>query len=223
MAGDVLVLKRFANATERAELPGRNRRVEGRIRRDHHHHGFAIEFQNLFQRAQPADARHRNVQQNCVIRPIADSRQALFARLRQVHTIAVLRQQALQHVAHHFFVVHNQNVSFFRHTRIVMSHNPACQVHGTSRHQSRKILRPPFSATCDRAFVATLLNRANHVDFYPMVRICILRICILTILTFRQIISTPDRKSVNSFISLISSRSFLFLYFRKISRSCPGK
>src|SRR5262245_17114241 len=106
-AQDDRVFKRLADAPECAHLPGGDGRVERRICRDHYHYGFAVELQQLFERPQPADARHRDVEQHSVIGPLAEARQPLFAGLGQINAIAVLREKTLQNVAHYFFIIYN--------------------------------------------------------------------------------------------------------------------
>ena len=104
----MFVLKRLANAAERAFLPGSDRGVEGRVRGDHHDHRFSIELQKFFQRPQAADARHRHVKQHYVIRATRVSVQSFFAGLGQIDAIALRRKQRLEHVAHDLFVVDDQ-------------------------------------------------------------------------------------------------------------------
>ena len=104
----MFVLKRLANAAERAFLPGSDRGVEGRVRGDHHDHRFSIELQKFFQRPQTAYARHRHVEQHYVVRTTRIGVQAFFAGLGQVDAIALRRKQRLEHVAHDLFVVDDQ-------------------------------------------------------------------------------------------------------------------
>src|SRR5206468_499214 len=105
---DVLVLKRLANATKRTLLPGSDRRVESRVSGYHYHHRLCIELQKLFQRAQTADAQHRHIEQDRVIRTLGVRVQSFFAGLCQIDAIALRGQQGLEDITHDLLIVDDQ-------------------------------------------------------------------------------------------------------------------
>ncbi len=106
---DVFVLKRLANAVESALLPGGNRCVEGCVRRNHYDHRLCIEFQELFQRAQTANSRHRHVEQHRVVRTLGVRVQSFFAGLREIDAIALRRKQRLEDITHDLLIVNDQH------------------------------------------------------------------------------------------------------------------
>jgi hypothetical protein len=114
----LLVLKRLADAAERAAFPGGNRRVERGISRDHRDDGLGVDFQNLFERTQPPHARHRHIQEHNIVSAPPVSLQTLFARLRQVNPIPFRRKQRLQYIAHDLLVVDDEYRTLFCHRTI---------------------------------------------------------------------------------------------------------
>ena len=106
---NLFVLERLPNATERAFLPGCDRRVESRIGSNHDDYGIGIEFQKLFERAQAANTRHRHVKQHRVIGTLAVRIQSLLARLGEIYAIAFGREQRLEHVAHDLLVIDDEH------------------------------------------------------------------------------------------------------------------
>ena len=112
---DLLVLEGLADAVERAALPRADGGVEGGVGGDDDDDGLGVGLQNLFERAQAAHARHRNVEEHHVVGAPAVTLQPLLAGLRQIDAVALGREQRLQHVAHDLLVVNDEDGTFSRH------------------------------------------------------------------------------------------------------------
>ena len=78
----MLVLKWLADTAESAFFPRGNRRIEGGVGSNHDDDRVAVKLQKLFERAQAANAGHRNVEQHDVVGPLRVCVKAIFARLR---------------------------------------------------------------------------------------------------------------------------------------------
>jgi hypothetical protein len=105
----LLVLKGLADAVERAALPRADRRVVGRVGRNHDDDGFGVALQEFFERAQAPHARHRNVEQHDIVSPPPVGFEALFAGARQINPVPFGREQRLQDIAHDFLVVDDEH------------------------------------------------------------------------------------------------------------------
>jgi hypothetical protein len=92
---DKLVLKRLADAPERATLPSGNRRIERGVSRDHQDDRFGVRLLYLFERAQAPHAGHRDIEQNYVVGLAPVTLQALFARACEIDAIPFSREQRL--------------------------------------------------------------------------------------------------------------------------------
>src|SRR5262249_55304977 len=69
-------------------------------------------LQKFFERAQSADAGHRDVEQHDVERATSISFETFFTSFGEIDAIALSGEQRLEHLAHDFFVVYDKDRSF---------------------------------------------------------------------------------------------------------------
>ena len=92
---DLLVLEGLAYAPGGSALPSADGRVERGVGRDDDDDGLRVNFENLFERAQTAHARHGNVHEHNVVCAATVALKALLAGLRQINAIAFRREKGL--------------------------------------------------------------------------------------------------------------------------------
>ena len=112
---DLLVLEGLAYAPGGPALPSADGRVEGCIGRDDDDDALRVNFENLFERAQAAHARHGNVHEHNVVGATTVALKPLLAGLRQINAVAFRREQGLKNVAHYLLVVNDEDGAFLRH------------------------------------------------------------------------------------------------------------
>src|SRR6185436_7362276 len=106
------VVEWLAYAGERASLHGGDGGIKRSVCGDHHDHRFAIEFEYFFECSQAAHSGHRHIEQDQINGPLLNLVETFLTASREFNLIALFGEDAAEHIAHYFLVVHYEDASF---------------------------------------------------------------------------------------------------------------